>query len=129
VYVCEVCGSEHVQWVGRCPTCKEWNCVKPFKVRREQGSSPSRVSRAAAASVSAGARGGGRGGQVVIRSSAVWEAVPSEGAGVPGGFPRKDLPLPHSSRKWAKPKSKEECRCLARNSPVCSAAASCPGAW
>lgn len=37
VHVCEVCGSEHVQWVGRCPTCKEWNCVKPFKVRREQG--------------------------------------------------------------------------------------------
>eukprot|EP00752_Nemacystus_decipiens_P018297 g16413.t1 len=63
VYVCEVCGSEHVQWVGRCPTCKEWNCVKPFKVRREQGSSPSRVSRATAARVSAGvppaARGGG----------------------------------------------------------------------
>ncbi|CAM9345111.1 unnamed protein product [Ectocarpus fasciculatus] len=59
VYVCEVCGSEHVQWVGRCPTCKEWNCVKPFKVRREQGSSPSRVSRAAAASVTAGARGVG----------------------------------------------------------------------
>lgn len=37
VHVCELCGSEHVQWVGRCPTCKEWNCVKPFKVRREQG--------------------------------------------------------------------------------------------
>ena len=35
VHVCEVCGSEHVQWVGRCPTCKEWNSVKPFKVRRE----------------------------------------------------------------------------------------------
>lgn len=37
VHVCEVCGSEHVQWVGRCPTCKEWNCVKPFRVRREEG--------------------------------------------------------------------------------------------
>lgn len=37
IHVCEVCGSEHVQWVGRCPTCKEWNCIKPFKVRREQG--------------------------------------------------------------------------------------------
>eukprot|EP00903_Cladosiphon_okamuranus_P019516 g17947.t1 len=63
VYVCEVCGSEHVQWVGRCPTCKEWNCVKPFKVRREQGSTPSRVSRATAASISAGVRpaGGGSG--------------------------------------------------------------------
>ncbi|CAM9841437.1 unnamed protein product, partial [Discosporangium mesarthrocarpum] len=46
VYVCVVCGSEHVQWVGRCPTCKEWNSVKPFKVRREKGSSLSRISRA-----------------------------------------------------------------------------------
>ncbi|CAM9815884.1 unnamed protein product, partial [Scytosiphon promiscuus] len=58
VHVCEVCGSEHVQWVGRCPTCKEWNCVKPFKVRREQGSNPSRVSRAGAASIRAGGRPG-----------------------------------------------------------------------
>ncbi|CAM9448661.1 unnamed protein product, partial [Phaeothamnion confervicola] len=37
VYVCEVCGSEHVQWIGRCPTCREWNSVRAFKVRREPG--------------------------------------------------------------------------------------------
>ncbi|CAM9748183.1 unnamed protein product [Chrysoparadoxa australica] len=46
VYVCEVCGSEHVQWVGRCPTCKEWNSVKPFKVPREGGSGLRQSSRA-----------------------------------------------------------------------------------
>ncbi|CAM9770105.1 unnamed protein product [Pylaiella littoralis] len=61
VHVCEVCGSEHVQWVGRCPTCKEWNCVKPFKVRREQGSNPSRVSRAGVSAASVGVRPGGGG--------------------------------------------------------------------
>jgi DNA repair protein RadA/Sms len=37
VYVCEVCGSEQVQWVGRCPTCKEWNSVKEFRVPRAGG--------------------------------------------------------------------------------------------
>lgn len=25
VYVCQNCGAESSKWVGRCPTCKEWN--------------------------------------------------------------------------------------------------------
>jgi predicted ATP-dependent serine protease len=32
VFFCESCGTEHIKWVGRCNSCKEWNTVKPFKV-------------------------------------------------------------------------------------------------
>jgi len=34
VYVCSNCGSESVQWRGRCPTCKEWNSFREVKVQR-----------------------------------------------------------------------------------------------
>eukprot|EP01084_Bolivina_argentea_P117122 208037_1 len=37
VYVCEQCGAEHVQWLGRCPTCQEWNTIKRFRVPRGKG--------------------------------------------------------------------------------------------
>lgn len=32
VFVCSECGVEHINWVGQCTSCKEWNCVKPFRV-------------------------------------------------------------------------------------------------
>ncbi|HNW56545.1 MAG TPA: DNA repair protein RadA, partial [Bacteroidales bacterium] len=25
VYVCQNCGAESAKWIGRCPSCKEWN--------------------------------------------------------------------------------------------------------
>ena len=34
VHVCTNCGSEFVKWMGRCPTCKEWNTLQEFKVDR-----------------------------------------------------------------------------------------------
>lgn len=34
VYVCSNCGSESVQWRGRCPTCKEWNSFQEVEVKR-----------------------------------------------------------------------------------------------
>ncbi len=37
VYVCEQCGAEHVQWLGRCPTCQEWNTIKRLRVPRGKG--------------------------------------------------------------------------------------------
>ncbi len=37
VYVCEQCGAEHVQWLGRCPTCQEWNTIKQLRVPRGNG--------------------------------------------------------------------------------------------
>ena len=31
LFVCNECGMEHIKWVGRCTSCKEWNSVKPFR--------------------------------------------------------------------------------------------------
>ncbi|NMB52887.1 MAG: AAA family ATPase, partial [Bacteroidales bacterium] len=25
VFVCQNCGTESLKWIGRCPSCKEWN--------------------------------------------------------------------------------------------------------
>ena len=30
-FFCTECGAEHVKWVGRCTSCKEWNTVKEFR--------------------------------------------------------------------------------------------------
>jgi DNA repair protein RadA/Sms len=43
VHVCTNCGSEFVKWMGRCPTCREWNTLQEFKVHRgEQNFATSR---------------------------------------------------------------------------------------
>jgi DNA repair protein RadA/Sms len=34
VFMCTNCGAETVQWMGRCPTCKEWNTLQEFSVQR-----------------------------------------------------------------------------------------------
>ncbi|KAK1748582.1 Rad51/RecA-like protein [Skeletonema marinoi] len=39
VYVCTNCGSEYVQWQGRCGTCMEWNTIQEFAAPRGGGSS------------------------------------------------------------------------------------------
>mmetsp|Transcript_1118 Transcript_1118/g.1646 ORF Transcript_1118/g.1646 Transcript_1118/m.1646 type:complete len:681 (-) Transcript_1118:88-2130(-) len=38
VHVCTKCGSEFVKWMGRCPTCREWNTLQEFKVARSSES-------------------------------------------------------------------------------------------
>lgn len=30
-YYCDKCGTEHIKWVGRCTSCKEWNSIKLIK--------------------------------------------------------------------------------------------------
>uniref|UniRef100_A0A7S3KWX8 RecA family profile 1 domain-containing protein n=1 Tax=Amphora coffeiformis TaxID=265554 RepID=A0A7S3KWX8_9STRA len=41
VYMCTNCGAETVQWMGRCPTCKEWNTLTEHVVTRgQQGDVP-----------------------------------------------------------------------------------------
>ncbi|KAL7450018.1 hypothetical protein ACHAWC_002005, partial [Mediolabrus comicus] len=35
VYVCTNCGSEYVQWQGRCGTCLEWNTIQEFRAARK----------------------------------------------------------------------------------------------
>jgi DNA repair protein RadA/Sms len=39
VFVCSNCGSESVQWRGRCPTCKEWNSFQEVEVKRSNAPS------------------------------------------------------------------------------------------
>ncbi|KAG5189640.1 P-loop containing nucleoside triphosphate hydrolase protein [Tribonema minus] len=76
VYVCEVCGAEQVQWVGRCPTCKEWNSVREHKVRRDGGGGPSR--RSSSGSGGGAQRGGGGGGG----GAAGWLVPGADGYGI-----------------------------------------------
>ena len=35
VYVCTNCGSEHVKWLGKCPTCNEWGSIQEYSVKRD----------------------------------------------------------------------------------------------
>jgi len=38
VHICTKCGSESVKWMGRCPTCREWNTMQKFEVGRSAAS-------------------------------------------------------------------------------------------
>ena len=43
MYVCEHCGQESVQWIGKCPACGSWNSFKEIRVApssRSQNSQP-----------------------------------------------------------------------------------------
>lgn len=57
VFVCTNCGTESVQWRGKCPTCNEWNTFQEFSVDR--GNSPNNKLKPRFGS---GASGGGRRG-------------------------------------------------------------------
>lgn len=35
IHVCTNCASEFVQWMGRCPTCREWNTLQQQVVTRQ----------------------------------------------------------------------------------------------
>ncbi len=39
LYVCDYCGQESVKWVGKCPSCGNWNTMKEF---RAPSNSPSK---------------------------------------------------------------------------------------
>lgn len=36
-YFCANCGQDYKQWVGKCKSCGEWNCVKEFTVSKSTG--------------------------------------------------------------------------------------------
>ena len=29
-YVCDNCGHESVKWIGKCPSCGQWNTFKKY---------------------------------------------------------------------------------------------------
>lgn len=35
VYVCQNCGAESVKWLGRCPSCNEWNTFVEERITKE----------------------------------------------------------------------------------------------
>jgi Predicted ATP-dependent serine protease len=41
VYVCNNCGQESPKWIGKCPSCGEWNTYVEQVIRKESG--PQRV--------------------------------------------------------------------------------------
>ncbi len=36
IYTCETCGHDEPKWLGRCPSCGEWNTFKVIQVDRSQ---------------------------------------------------------------------------------------------
>ena len=36
VFVCEGCGYETSKWLGRCPSCKEWDTIKEFRIEKDE---------------------------------------------------------------------------------------------
>lgn len=60
VFFCNECGTEHIKWVGRCSSCKEWNTVKPFRQAKLSSIAPATsfsVRNKLAAATAAAARG------------------------------------------------------------------------
>jgi len=41
MFVCQQCGYESPEWLGKCPECGEWNSLKEFKIQPQQSSSSS----------------------------------------------------------------------------------------
>ena len=37
VYVCSNCGQESTKWIGKCPSCGNWNTFKEFRVSNDTG--------------------------------------------------------------------------------------------
>lgn len=68
IFVCSECGEDFLQWQGQCPACKQWNCLKRFRVEND-------VSGAAGkkAGGGAGARAvAGIGSDTELRKSGGW---------------------------------------------------------
>ena len=50
-YVCSNCGQESPKWIGKCPSCGQWNTFKEIRVAGDSGS---QAARSAAASLRSG---------------------------------------------------------------------------
>ncbi len=50
-YVCTNCGQESAKWIGKCPSCGQWNTFKEIRIAAESGS---QAARSAAVSIRSG---------------------------------------------------------------------------
>ena len=53
-YVCSNCGQESTKWIGKCPSCGQWNTFKEIRIAGDTGQ---QAARSAAASVRAAVSG------------------------------------------------------------------------
>ena len=61
-YVCENCGQESAKWIGKCPSCNQWNTFREIKIGSDSGQQSARM---AAKEVSAARRAATVGGSMV----------------------------------------------------------------
>ena len=50
-YVCSNCGQESQKWIGKCPSCGQWNTFKEIRIANDTGT---QAARSAAASLRSG---------------------------------------------------------------------------
>ena len=55
-YVCSNCGQESAKWVGKCPSCGQWNTFREIRIAADSGQ---QAARSAAGAVRAGRQGMG----------------------------------------------------------------------
>ena len=53
-YVCENCGQESAKWIGKCPSCGQWNTFKEIRISSDTGSE---AAKSAAQSLRSGRSG------------------------------------------------------------------------
>lgn len=53
-YVCSNCGQESVKWIGRCPSCGQWNTMREIRIANASGQ---QAARSAAATLRRGGDG------------------------------------------------------------------------
>lgn len=41
-YVCSNCGQESSKWIGKCPSCGQWNTFKEIRIANDTGSQAAR---------------------------------------------------------------------------------------
>ena len=62
-YVCSNCGQESSRWIGKCPSCGQWNTFKEIRVAADSGQQAAR----SAAGALREARRGGLGGVSTLK--------------------------------------------------------------
>lgn len=60
-YVCDNCGQESAKWIGKCPSCNQWNTFREIRIAGDSGQ---QSARAAAKEVSVARRTGAMGGGI-----------------------------------------------------------------
>jgi len=65
-YVCDNCGQESAKWIGKCPSCGQWNTFREIRIANDTGQ---QSARSAAREVSAARRPsvGGRSSAMLLR--------------------------------------------------------------